>query len=105
MSSRIVILSVLLLCAVPASAVSARFEPAVKARIDGGNVVVLFADGTRSIVPLASLGAGDRAWLPELSVHSPLAKGKSENPKPKPSKKSFSLLRWSGRRERPTSIR
>jgi len=53
MSSRIVILSVLLLCAVPASAVSARFEPAVKARIDGGNVVVLFADGTRSIVPLA----------------------------------------------------
>ena len=78
MPSRILLLFVLLVCAVPASAVSARFEAAVKARIDGDHLVVLFTDGTRSIVPLVSLGAVDRAWLTELSVRSPLTKGKSQ---------------------------
>lgn len=78
MRSRIVLLVSLFLGAVQALAVSARFEGAVKARIDGDHVIVLFADGRRSIVPLASLGAEDKTWFTALSSRSPLAKGKSQ---------------------------
>jgi hypothetical protein len=78
MCSKTIFLSLMLLGAVQALAVSARFDAAVKARIDGDHLIVLFADGRRSIVPLSSLAAGDRAWLTELSVRSPLAKGKSQ---------------------------
>ena len=78
MPSRILFLAVLMLCAIQATAASARFEKAVKARIDGDHVVVLFADGTRSIVPLASLGVADQALLTDLSARNPLAKGRSQ---------------------------
>jgi hypothetical protein len=78
MPSRIVILFAVLFCAVQALAAPAGFDTAVKARIDGNHVVVLFADGTRSIVPLASLTPRDRSRLTDLSVRSPLAKGKSQ---------------------------
>ena len=69
--------AVLLLCAVQAMAASARFEAAVKARIENDHAIVLFADGSRSVVPMSSLGSADRAWLTELSIRSPLAKGRS----------------------------
>src|SRR5258708_6694110 len=59
-------------------AASVRIQDAVKARIEKNYAVVSFADGTKSIVPLASLSADDRAWLIELSNQNPLAHGKSE---------------------------
>jgi len=78
MPSKTLLSAILLLCAVQALAVSARFETAIKARIEDDRAVVLYADGSKGIVPLASIGASDRAWLTELSVRSPLAKGKSQ---------------------------
>ena len=78
MSLRISLSAVLLLCATQAMAASARYEAAVKARIENSYAVVLFADGTKGLVPLASLQPADRAWLTELSRRSPLAPGKSQ---------------------------
>jgi hypothetical protein len=69
---------VLLLGASRALAVSAQYQGAVKARINGDYAVVVFADGSKSLVPLGSLGPDDRAWLTELSSRSPLAKGNSK---------------------------
>lgn len=62
----------------PLFAVSAKFQDAVKVRIDGSYAVVLFSNGSKGMVPLASLSADDRAWLNQLSVDRPLAHGKSE---------------------------
>jgi hypothetical protein len=59
-------------------AVSAKFQDAVKARIDGGYAVVLYANGTKSLIPLSSLNAEDRTWIGNLAAESPLAHGKSE---------------------------
>jgi len=78
MSLRISLSAVLLLCATQAMAVSAQYEAAVKARIENGYAVVLFADGTKGLVPLASLQPVDRDWLTELSRRSPLTPGKSQ---------------------------
>jgi hypothetical protein len=69
---------ILLLGANDAMAVSARYQGAVKARIQGDYAVVVFADGSKSLVPVDSLGPDDRAWLTELSSRSPLAKGNSK---------------------------
>jgi len=68
----------LLLVAGPTFAASAPFHDAVKARIEGGYAVVLFSDGTKSVVPLATLNDADRAWLAGLSAENPLSRGKSE---------------------------
>ena len=57
---------------------SARFANAVKARIEKGYAVVQFADGAKTMVPMASLPDEDRAFLTALSNQSPLAHGKSE---------------------------
>jgi hypothetical protein len=59
-------------------AVSARYQGVVKARIDKTYAVVLYADGTKSLVPLGSIGPDDLTWLTKLSVRSPLASGKSQ---------------------------
>jgi hypothetical protein len=72
------ILFSLLLAAGGLHAASAGFQDAVKARIENGYAVVQFANGTRSVVALASLSAEDRALLAALSAESPLAHGKSE---------------------------
>jgi hypothetical protein len=68
----------LLLIGSPLSAVSAKFQNAVKARIENGYAVVLFADGTKGVFPLAQMKEEDRGWLGTLSTESPLARGKSE---------------------------
>jgi hypothetical protein len=79
MRSRILVCIVLVLCALDvALAASARFEAAVKARIENDYAIVLFANGARSVIPLGSLGPVDRAWLTDLSLKSPLPKGKSQ---------------------------
>jgi hypothetical protein len=62
----------------PLFAVSAKFQDAIKVRIDGSYAVVLFSNLSKSMVPLTSLSAEDRAWLNQLSIDSPLAHGKSE---------------------------
>ena len=67
-----------LLLAGSVGAESARFAHAVKARIEKGYAVVQFADGAKTMVPLASLSDDDRAFLTALSNQSPLAHGKSE---------------------------
>ena len=66
-----------LVLTIEARAVSSQFKDAVKARLDKNYAVVVFADGTRSMVPLSSLSEEDRAWLTELSNAKPLAHGKN----------------------------
>lgn len=70
-----------LLLLVAAEAIAAvattSFKDAVKARLENNYAVVLFADGTKKMVPLASLSAEDRAAVTTLSTDSPLPKGKS----------------------------
>lgn len=72
------LLVVLLLLSDTAFAVSQKYLDALKARIDGTYVVVLLANGAKTIVPIGSLDADDRDWLTKLSTESPLPKGKSE---------------------------
>src|SRR5580700_8301634 len=61
-----------------ASAVSPKYQDALKARVESTYIVVLLANGSKTIVPLDSLKPDDRDWLTKLSVESPLPKGKSE---------------------------
>ena len=78
MPARVLLVIVALLGAARALAVTSRFQDAVKARIENGRVVVLYADGSRDLVPLASIDPADQAWLTELSERSPLGRGKSQ---------------------------
>ena len=57
--------------------ISPRFRGAAKARIDESYAVVILADGSKTMAPLASLTTADLAWLTQLSKDSPLPKGKS----------------------------
>jgi hypothetical protein len=59
-------------------AVSARFKAASQARIEKSYAVVVFTDGTKAMVPLASLSDDDREYLTQLSNDKPLAHGKSQ---------------------------
>ena len=66
-------------CGVPAvSAQSELQRTAVAARIDASYAVVLRADGSKGLLPLAGLSEADRAWVEELSRRSPLVKGQSK---------------------------
>ena len=67
----------LLALAAPLLAVSAKFDGALRARIDGSYAVVQLADGSKTMVPLGSLSAEDRDFLKSLSEQSPLAHGNS----------------------------
>jgi hypothetical protein len=71
-------LAVLMFLSGSAFAVSPKYQDAIKARIDNGYVVVLLANGSKTMAPLASLKDEDRDWLTKLSVESPLPHGKSE---------------------------
>jgi hypothetical protein len=71
-------IAVLMLVSGTALAVSPKYADAIKARIENGYAVVLLANGSKTMVPLASLKDEDRDWLTKLSVESPLARGKSE---------------------------
>jgi hypothetical protein len=70
-------LAALVFLAEPLLAVSPKFQDAVKARIENGFVIVLLANGTKTMLPLDSLKEDDRAWLTKLSIDSPLPHGKS----------------------------
>jgi hypothetical protein len=78
MRLKTLLVAVLLLGASHALAVSAKYQGAIKARFQGDYAIVVFADGSKSLIPVSSLGPDDRAWLTELSSRSPLAKGKSK---------------------------
>jgi hypothetical protein len=67
----------LLALAAPLLAVSPKYQGALRARIDGSYAVVVLADGSKTMVPLGSLSAEDRAFLKDLSEQSPLAHGNS----------------------------
>jgi hypothetical protein len=72
------VLAVFIFLSDSALAVSPKYQDAIKARIENGYVVILLANGSKTMVPLASLKDDDRAWLTNLSVANPLPHGKSE---------------------------
>src|SRR5690242_19343755 len=59
-------------------AVSPRFQSAAQARVEKDYIVVLFANGSRTMVPLRDLGDDDREFLTQLAEEHPLAHGKSK---------------------------
>lgn len=59
------------------AAVSTQYQTAKQARINGDYAMVVFSDGTKSMVPLKSLKIEDRDWVIELSKQKPMAEGKS----------------------------
>src|SRR3954468_6830471 len=65
------------LAAGPGFAASATLNGAVKARIEKSYAVVLFADGSKKMVPFASLSDEDRTYITQLSATQPLPAGKS----------------------------
>lgn len=66
------------LCVSPAVRANSELQrTVVAARIDASYAAVQKADGSRGLVPLASLTPEDKTWLEALAVRSPLAKGKS----------------------------
>src|SRR5450755_644018 len=86
MSPRVPFMAAVLALALPAAGTA---EPAagpaapalrgaVEARIDAAYAVGLFSDGRKTMVPLSSLKAGDRAWLEALAAGHPLARGNSK---------------------------
>lgn len=60
------------------AAVTPEYQTAKQARINGTYIMVVMADGTKAMVPLASLKIEDRDWLVELSKRQPLAEAKSK---------------------------
>lgn len=56
--------------------VSPEYQAAKQARISGNYAVVILADGSKAMVPLAKLSAEDRTWLDQLSQQKPAAAGK-----------------------------
>jgi hypothetical protein len=59
-------------------AVTPKYQDATQARIENGYAIVLLANGSKTMVPLAVLKEDDRAWLTKLSADNPLARGKSQ---------------------------
>ncbi len=60
-----------------AAAVSDRYQSATQARINGSYMIVVLADGAKTMVPVASLTPEDHEWLLALSRKNPMAGGKS----------------------------
>jgi hypothetical protein len=59
------------------AAVSPEYQSATQARVNGTYIMVSHANGSKSMVPVASLKSEDHAWLIELSQRKPLAPSKS----------------------------
>lgn len=57
--------------------VSPKYRDVARARVEETQVVLQLADGSRSIVPLSSLGETDRSWLEKVAEDHPLPRGKS----------------------------
>ncbi|MEZ0218044.1 MAG: hypothetical protein ACAH89_12990, partial [Rariglobus sp.] len=76
---RVYLLTFCFLClgSAASAAVSSQYQTAKQARINGDYAMVVFADGTKSMVPLKSLKIEDHDWVIALSKQKPLAEGKS----------------------------
>lgn len=59
------------------AAVSLEYKTATQARISGSYVMVVFANGSKAMVPTASLKVEDHDWLVALSQNKPMAAGKA----------------------------
>jgi hypothetical protein len=59
------------------AAVSPEYQSATQARVNGTYIMVSHANGSKSMVPVASLKSEDHAWLVGLSQNKPLAPSKS----------------------------
>lgn len=68
----------LLIVGEAAAAVSSQYQTATQARINGSYIMVVFADGTKSMVPVASLKPEDNEWLIALAQRKPMADSKSK---------------------------
>ena len=60
------------------AAVSDQYLTATQARISGSYMIVVLADGTKNMVPVASLKIEDHEWLVALSQKKPMAEVKSK---------------------------
>ncbi len=58
------------------AAVSPEYQAATQARINGSYIVVVLANGTKAMVPVASLKPEDSEWLVALSKKNPMAASK-----------------------------
>ncbi|MDF3057649.1 MAG: hypothetical protein K0R17_1864 [Rariglobus sp.] len=67
----------LILAGETVAAVSSEYQTATQARISGTYVMVVFANGSKAMVPIASLKPEDHEWLVALSRQKPMAGGKS----------------------------
>lgn len=61
-----------------AAAVSSQYQTAKQARMNGTYMMVVLADGTKAMVPVASLKPEDKDWLTSLSQSQPMAESKSK---------------------------
>jgi hypothetical protein len=77
MRVHLLILTCCYLGAAAHAAVSSQYQTAKQARLNGDYAMVVFADGSKSMVPLKSLKIEDHDWVIELSKQKPLAEGKS----------------------------
>lgn len=59
------------------TSVSPQFREVTQARFEETQVVMLLANGSRSIAPLPALSPTDLAWLKKIAQDNPLARGKS----------------------------
>lgn len=59
------------------AAVSPRYHEVTQARFEETQVVMLAANGSRSIAPISGLSPADLAWLKKIARENPLARGKS----------------------------
>lgn len=58
------------------AAVSPQYQTATQARVSGGYIMVVFANGSKGMVPVASLKEEDREWLLVLGQKKPMAESK-----------------------------
>jgi hypothetical protein len=57
-------------------AVAPEYQTATQARISGSYLIVMLANGSKTMVPVASLNTEDREWLTALSLQKPMAASK-----------------------------
>lgn len=60
------------------AAVSPEYQTATQARLSGGYIMVVFASGTKAMVPVASLKEEDKEWLVALTQKKPMAESKGK---------------------------
>lgn len=81
------------------AAVSPQFREVTQARLEKSQVVMLLANGSRSIAPLSALSPADLAWLTKIADQNPLPHGKSSVvvvASTEPAKKTIQIAKTEG---------